>query len=52
MGGRRVRERKNVRTESEFGKESRCHAAGFADDERGHKLRNVGASRSWKMEGN
>lgn len=35
MGGRTVREKKNVRAESEIGKESRCHAPRFADDERG-----------------
>lgn len=35
MGGRMVREKKNVRAESETGNESRCHAPCFADDERG-----------------
>lgn len=42
MGGRQLREKKNIRTESVIGKESRSHADGFEDNERGHKLRNVG----------
>lgn len=43
LGGKGVREKEDVRTDSGIRKENKYYAAGFEDDDkRAHKLRNVG----------